>query len=118
MRSGFQDREMSEHALPPLILLHENVRGSFVGRELFLQIFGLSMGHCGDSGGVRVCAYSNVLGVHGFMLQRARLITAMKRDLSITPPSGSIIIQSSERSRPIASASFRIIASPNLLSSS
>src|SRR5205823_2004109 len=45
-------------------------------------------------------------------------ITARKRDLSITPPSGSIIIQSSESKRPMASASFRIIASPNLLSSS
>src|SRR6266576_144992 len=45
-------------------------------------------------------------------------ITSRKRDLSITPPSGSIIIQSSERIRPIASASFWIMASPNFLSTS
>src|SRR6266480_4263768 len=70
--SGFlsESGEVSEHALPPLILLHENVRSSFVRRELFPQIFGPSMRNRGDSGSVQVGAYSNILGVHGFMLQR------------------------------------------------
>src|SRR6266487_1287609 len=73
--SGFlgESGEVSEHALPPLILLHENVRSSLVRRELFPQIFCLSMSYRGDSSSVRVGAYSNILGVHGFVLQRARL---------------------------------------------
>src|SRR5438093_13310870 len=70
--SGFlsESGEVSEHALPPLILLHENVRSSFVRRELFPQIFGPSLRNGGDSGSVPVRAYSNILGVHGFMLHR------------------------------------------------
>src|SRR5207247_9609101 len=67
--SGFlsESGEVSEHALPPLILLHENVRSSFVRRELFPQIFGPSMRNRGDSGSVQVGASSNILGVHVFM---------------------------------------------------
>src|SRR5438874_12969278 len=70
--SGFlsESGEVSEHALPPLILLYENVRSSFVRRELFPQIFGPSMRNRGDSSSVRVGGYSNIFGVHGFMLQR------------------------------------------------
>src|SRR6266568_4371675 len=66
--SGFlsESGEVSEHALPPLILLHENVRSSLVRRELFPQIFCPSMSYRGDSSSVRVGAYSNILGVHGF----------------------------------------------------
>src|SRR2546430_17369785 len=72
--SGFlsESGEVSEHALPPLILLHENVRSSLVRRELFPQIFCSSMSYRGDRRSIRVGAYSNILGVHGFMLQRAR----------------------------------------------
>ena len=74
-RSGFlsESGEVSEDALPQSIFLHENVRSPFARLELFPQIVALGTSHCRDYGSVRVGAYSNILGVHGFVFS-VRLI--------------------------------------------
>ncbi len=101
--------------MPLPILLYENIRSSLVRRELFPQIFGPSMSNCGDSSSVRVCAYSNILGVHGFMLQRARLYHSEETRLV---NNAAIRVDNYPIVREDPSDRVRIIASPNLLSSS
>ena len=68
-RSGFlsESGEVSEDALPPSLLLHENVRSPFARLELSPQIFAFGTCHRRDRSRVRVCAYSNIFGVHGFV---------------------------------------------------